>query len=54
MPAVPAVAFVTREVIHVVCWSLKSRATLTNSVAESGSSTVAVRVTVMFVPGGSW
>ena len=52
MPISPAAAFVTREVSHVVCWSLSNRAVLTNSVAVSGSSTVAVSRTVMLVPGG--
>ena len=54
MPMAPEAAFVTRDVSHVVCWSLSSRAALMNSVAVSGSSTVAVSRTVMLVPGGSW
>ena len=52
MPMAPEAAFVTREVSQVVCWSLVNRAVLMKVLAVSGSSTVAVSLTVMLVPGG--
>ena len=53
MPTMPTASLVTLDARGVVCWSLVSVATLTNSSASSGSLTVAVTFTVMFVSGGS-